>query len=94
MNKDSWIKYEFTVNGKKVDVPSYILKADDVISVRERSRKVERIKEAMETAKQRGIPSWLELNIEQFEGKVVSVPEREEITTPIKEQLIVELYSK
>jgi len=84
----------FRVNGKKVDVPSYLLKADDVISVRERSRKVERIIEAMGTAKQRGIPSWLELNIEQFEGKVIAVPEREEITTPIKEQLIIELYSK
>ena len=84
----------FLINGKKVDVPSYLLKADDVISVRERSRKVERIKQAMETAKQRGIPRWLELNIEQFEGKVIAVPERDEITTPIKEQLIVELYSK
>ena len=84
----------FLVNGKKVDVPSYLLKADDVISVRERSRKVERIKQAMETAKQRGIPRWLELNSEQFEGKVIAVPERDEITTPIKEQLIVELYSK
>jgi len=84
----------FLVNGKKVDVPSYLLKADDVISIRERSRKVERIKQAMETAKQRGIPRWLELNSEQFEGKVIAVPERDEITTPIKEQLIVELYSK
>ena len=84
----------FLINGKKVDVPSYLLKADDVISVRERSRKVERIKQAMETAKQRGIPRWLELNSEQFEGKVIAVPERDEITTPIKEQLIVELYSK
>ncbi len=84
----------FLINGKKVDVPSYLMKADDVISVRERSRKVERIKQAMETAKQRGIPRWLELNIEQFEGKVIAVPERDEITTPIKEQLIVELYSK
>lgn len=84
----------FLINGKKVDVPSYLMKADDVISVRERSRKVERIKQAMETAKQRGIPRWLELNSEQFEGKVIAVPERDEITTPIKEQLIVELYSK
>ena len=84
----------FRINGKKVDVPSYQLKSEDVISVRERSRKVDRIKEAMDTAKQRGIPRWLELNIEQFEGKVIALPEREDITTPIKEQLIVELYSK
>jgi small subunit ribosomal protein S4 len=84
----------FRINGKKVDVPSYLLKPEDVISVRERSRKIQRIKDAMETAKQRGIPRWLELNTEQFAGKVLAVPEREEITAPIREQLIVELYSK
>jgi small subunit ribosomal protein S4 len=84
----------FRINGKKVDVPSYLLKPEDVISVRERSRKIQRIKDAMETARQRGIPGWLELNVEQFAGKVLAVPEREEITTPIREQLIVELYSK
>jgi len=84
----------FRVNGRKVDVPSYLVKPEDVISVRERSRKIQRIKEAMETAKQRGIPRWLELNSEQFEGKVLAVPEREEITAPMREQLIVELYSK
>lgn len=84
----------FRINGKKVDVPSYLVKPEDIISVRERSRKIARIKEAMETAKQRGIPRWLELNSEQFEGKVLAVPEREEITAPMREQLIVELYSK
>jgi len=84
----------FRINGKKVDVPSYLLKPEDVISLRERSRKIQRIKDAMETAKQRGIPRWLELNAEQFTGKVLAVPEREEITAPIREQLIVELYSK
>jgi len=84
----------FRINGHKVDVPSYLMKPDDVISVRERSRKIQRIKDAMETAKQRGIPRWLELNSEQFEGRVLAVPEREEITAPIREQLIVELYSK
>lgn len=84
----------FRINGKKVDIPSYLLKPEDVISVRESSRKVQRIKDAMDTAKQRGIPRWLELNTEQFAGKVLAVPEREEITAPIREQLIVELYSK
>jgi len=84
----------FCINGKKVDIPSCLLKPEDLISVRERSRKVQRIKESMETAKQRGIPRWLELNSEQFEGKVIAMPEREEITAPIREQLIVELYSK
>jgi small subunit ribosomal protein S4 len=67
----------FLINGKKVDVPSYLMKADDVISVRERSRKVERIKQAMETAKQRGIPRWLELNSELFVGTVIAGPERD-----------------
>ncbi len=84
----------FRINGKKVDIPSYLLRPEDVISVRERSRTVQRIKDAIETAKQRGIPRWLELNSEQFTGKVLAVPEREEIIAPIREQLIVELYSK
>jgi len=84
----------FRINGKKVDIPSCLLKPEDVISVRESSRKIQRIKDAMDTAKQRGIPRWLELNVEQFAGKVLAVPERSEITAPIREQLIVELYSK
>jgi small subunit ribosomal protein S4 len=66
----------FLINGKKVDVPSYLMKADDVISVRERSRKVERIKQAMETAKQRGIRGWILLICELFAGMVIAGPER------------------
>jgi small subunit ribosomal protein S4 len=84
----------YLVNGKKVDIPSYSVTPGDIIQPREKSKKVERIKGAMEIASQRGIPAWLELDTEKFEGKVVALPKREEITIPIREQLIVELYSK
>ncbi len=84
----------FIVNGKKTDIPSYLVQPEDTIVVREKSRKVSVIKEAMETAQQRGIPRWLQLDAGQFEGTVLALPEREEITMPMREQLIVELYSK
>jgi small subunit ribosomal protein S4 len=84
----------YLVNGKKVDIPSYSVTPGDIIQPREKSKKVERIKGAMEIASQRGIPAWLELDTEKFEGKIVALPKREEITIPIREQLIVELYSK
>lgn len=84
----------FTVNGKKMDIPSYLVEIDDVIEVREKSRKVAVILEAMETVVRRGVPGWLELEKEQFKGKVIAFPAREELTMPIQEQLIVELYSK
>jgi small subunit ribosomal protein S4 len=84
----------FTVNGKKVNIPSSILKPGDVIQPREKSIKIKKIKESVETAKQRGIPAWLEIDVEKFEGKVVSLPKRDEITMPMNEQLIVELYSR
>ncbi|MBN2106907.1 MAG: 30S ribosomal protein S4 [Deltaproteobacteria bacterium] len=84
----------FTVNSRLVDIPSYIVKVGDVIQVREKSRSIARIKESVETAQQRGIPRWVEVESENFLGKVVALPTREEITMPIKEQLIVELYSK
>jgi len=84
----------FTVNGTKVNIPSYILKAGDVVQPREKSRKIEKIKEAVETAKQRGVPAWLEIDVEKFEGKVIALPKRDEITMPMNEQLIVELYSR
>ena len=84
----------FAVNNRQVDIPSYLVKIGDVIQVREKSRSIARIKESVETAKQRGIPGWVEVDAEQFQGKIVALPKREEITMPIKEQLIVELYSK
>jgi len=84
----------FLVNGKKVNIPSYILKPSDVVEVKEKSRKNGFIQEAMESAIQRGIPAWLELDGENFRGVFKALPTREEITHPIQEQMIVELYSK
>jgi small subunit ribosomal protein S4 len=82
------------VNGKKVNRPSYLVKPGDVIEVKEKSRDIPQIKEGMELAQRRGIPSWLELDPENFKGIVKAEPTREEIEIPIEEHLIVELYSK
>jgi small subunit ribosomal protein S4 len=82
------------VNGRKINIPSYQLRKGDVVQVREKSRKNDQIRQSVETAAGRGVPSWLELNAEQFRGIVTDVPKREDIRLPIQEQLIVELYSK
>jgi small subunit ribosomal protein S4 len=84
----------FAVNQSKVNIPSYLVKPGDVIEVREKSKKVVRIQEALEGVARRGIPQWLELDKDQMKGSVKSMPTREEITIPIQEKLIVELYSK
>jgi small subunit ribosomal protein S4 len=84
----------FLVQGKKVNIPSYLVKVGQVIELREKSRKVAKIGESLEGVARRGVPSWLELEKEQFRGRLVSLPSREDLTMPIKEQLIVELYSK
>lgn len=84
----------FLVNGRKVDIPAYQVRPGDVIKLRDKSKGIERIKEALAAAQQRGIPSWVELDAANFQGKVIALPRREEITMPIREQLIVELYSK
>lgn len=84
----------FMVNGKAVNVPSYLLKAGDEITLKEKSRKVTRIVEALETVARRGVPQWIELNKDGFKAMVKTLPTREELTMPVKEQLIVELYSK
>lgn len=84
----------FLVDGKPVNIPSYLVKAGSEISVREKSRKVGRILEALETVARRGIPQWLELDKDNFRGVVKALPSREELTMPIQEQLVVELYSK
>ena len=81
-------------NGKKINIPSYQVRKGDVIQVREKSRKNDQIRRAVETASGRGVPTWLELNPEQFRGTVLDVPKREDIRLPVQEQLIVELYSK
>lgn len=82
------------VNGRKLNIPSYQVRKGDVIQVREKSRKNQQVRQAVETASGRGIPAWLELDAENFRGTVVDLPKREDIRLPIQEQLIVELYSK
>jgi len=84
----------FLVNKKKVNIPSFSTNPGDVVEVRGKSRKVTRIQEAMESAARREVPSWLELDKTRFTGTVRALPMREELTMPIQEQLIVELYSK
>ena len=84
----------FTVNGRKVSIPSYLLSVGDEVAVREKSRNSQKMKEIIETAGGKAIPKWLEFNAENLTGKVVSLPAREEIDLPIREHLIVELYSK
>ena len=84
----------FLVNGKPVNIPSYLLKAGDEVSVKENSRKVTRIMGALETVVRRGVPQWLELDKDNFNAKIKTLPVREDLTMPIQEQLIVELYSK
>ncbi len=84
----------FLVNQTKVNIPSYLVKPGDVIQLREKSKKVVRILEALEGVARRGVPQWLELDKEQLKGSVKASPTREDITIPIQEKLIVELYSK
>jgi len=84
----------FTVNGRKVNIPSFLVNPGDVIELRSRSRKIQSIQDSMEAVVRRGVPGWLELDKEQFRGKVLALPAREELTMPVREQLIVELYSK
>jgi small subunit ribosomal protein S4 len=82
------------VNDRKLDIPSAQIRPGSVISLREKSRKNEDIRICLDTAQGRGIPAWLELDPESFRGTVKQQPTREDITMPIQEQLIVELYSK
>ena len=84
----------FRVNDRKVDVPSYLVRPGDTITVRERSRQVARIREALELAQRRGVPEWLEVSAEAFAGSVKALPARADLTMPINEKLVVELYSK
>jgi small subunit ribosomal protein S4 len=84
----------FQINGKKVNIPSYLVKTGDVIEVREKSRKVQAINDSLDAVVRRGVPQWLDLEKEGLKGVVKGFPVREDITMPIQEQLIVELYSK
>ncbi|OIP48702.1 MAG: 30S ribosomal protein S4 [Deltaproteobacteria bacterium CG_4_10_14_3_um_filter_60_8] len=82
------------VNDKMVNVPSFLVKEGDVLTVKEKSRKIETINDSLEAVVRRGLPTWIELDKDNYKAKVKSLPSREEITMPIHEQLIVELYSK
>ena len=84
----------FEVNGKKVDIPSYLVKAGDVISVREIRKDNGTVKLAVEANSARVIPDWIEKDEKNLGGKIVRLPKREDIDAPVEEQLIVELYSK
>jgi len=84
----------FTVNGRKVTIPSYLVRPGDVVAVRESSRDKGRCKELAELTRNQGTMEWLEVDSENLTGKVIRLPNREEIDIPISEHLIVELYSR
>jgi len=82
------------VNGKRVNIPSYFVRVGDEVSVKEQSRQMARVLTAMEGAQRRGVPEWAELNRDACSGRIKLMPARSDITMPINEKLIVELYSK
>jgi small subunit ribosomal protein S4 len=82
------------VNGKKVNIPSYTVRVGDVISVKEPSRQMTRVLSAMEGSQRRGVPDWAEVDRDACSGKIKLLPSRSDVTMPINEKLIVELYSK
>lgn len=84
----------FTVNGKRVNIPSYLVKVGDVVAVKEASRKLNRFVELAEDLKHKTIPAWLELNAAEMSGKVLNLPTRDQIDVPVQEHLIVEFYSR
>ena len=84
----------FSVDGRKITIPSFQVREGQSIVVKENSKKNDFIRAAVESARGRGIPDWLELNAETFAGKVLTLPKREDIKLPVQEQLIVELYSR
>jgi len=84
----------FLVNDKKVNIPSYVIKIGDTIVLRTKSQKIQAISDSLDAVVRRGVPQWLELEKEDLKGVVKSLPVREDLTMPIQEQLIVELYSR
>ena len=83
-----------TVNGKQVNIPSYLVKAGDVIEIKESKKNIQRMKDFVEVAGGRIVPEWLDVDTENFKGTVKELPTREQIDVPVDEMLIVELYSK
>ena len=84
----------FKVNGRTVNVPSYLVKPGDTVELKERSRKIARVLDSLEAVARRGVPQWLDLEKEKFRGTVKALPVRSDLTMPIQEQLVVELYSR
>lgn len=84
----------FLVNGKKVNIPSLLVRVGDVVEVRERSRKIQLIQDSLDAVVRRGVPQWLDLEKDNLKGVIKSLPVREDLTMPMQEQLVVELYSK
>jgi small subunit ribosomal protein S4 len=84
----------FKVNGTRVNIPSYLVRPGDVVEVKDKSRTITRVVEALSAVERRGVPKWIELDKEAFKGTVKQLPVREDVTIPIREHLIVELYSK
>jgi small subunit ribosomal protein S4 len=82
------------VNGKRVDIPSFVVKIGDTVEVREKSKKIQVLQDSIDAVVRRGIPQWLDLEKDSMKGMVKNFPVREDLTMPIQEQLIVELYSK
>ena len=83
-----------TVNGKRVNIPSYLVKPGEVISLREKSRNADRMKDIVERNSNRLIPKWIDMNRDTLEGKIIALADREDIDFPVEEHLIVEYYSK
>ena len=84
----------YKVNGKKVNIPSYLIKAGDEVAIKDKSKESDKIKATVEANASRPVPAWLDLNAEALTGKVIALPTREQIMVPVEEHLIVELYSK
>lgn len=82
----------FTVNGKKVNIPSYLVRPGDIIAIKESSREL--VQDSISRVEHRGIPNWIEMDIKNLKGKILHLPTREEVALPVQEELIVELYSK
>ncbi len=83
-----------TVNGKRVNIPSYLVKPGEVISLKEKSRNAERMKDIVERNSNRLVPKWIDMNKDTLEGKIIALADREDIDFPVEEHLIVEYYSK
>jgi small subunit ribosomal protein S4 len=84
----------FLVNGRAVNIPSFLVKIGDTVEVRQRSRKIQFMQDSLDAVVRRGVPQWLDLEKDNLKGVVKSLPVREDLTMPMQEQLVVELYSK